>query len=163
MLEETSLADLHHIIQNCFEWHDAHLHAFILGSHQYAPKDFELEMTTDYTGVTLKGLNLQPNAKFSYDYDFGDNWQHTVLEEAIVPIGAGATYPRCIAGKRAAPVEDCGGIYGFEEFCAILQNPKHPEYEEWAEWYGLDVGAVFDPAHLDLGKINEALECMKAQ
>ena len=34
------------------------------------------------------------------------------------------------------PPEDCGGIYGFEDFKEIMGNRKHPEFKEMKIWYG---------------------------
>ena len=36
----------------------------------------------------------------------------------------------CIEGARACPPEDCGGPFGYEELCAILGNPKHPDDDQ---------------------------------
>ena len=44
----------------------------------------------------------------------------------------------CVGGKRAAPPEDCGGIYGYDRLLKILKNPLHREYKELKEWVGND-------------------------
>jgi len=44
--------------------------------------------------------------------------------------------PKCIAGKRACPPEDCGGVWGYAELVDIMNNPKHLEYKERKEWLG---------------------------
>jgi hypothetical protein len=51
---------------------------------------------------------VAPGDKALYEYDFGDGWDHTVVLEKILPAQINADYPRCIAGKRACPPEDCG-------------------------------------------------------
>jgi len=33
------------------------------------------------------------------NYDFGDNWEHTVLVEKILPVEKGKRYPNCSKGK----------------------------------------------------------------
>ena len=71
-----------------------------------------------------------------YEYDFGDSWEHKVVLEKIIPAEEGEKYPKCIAGKRACPPEDCGGIWGYEELLNIMSNPKHPKYKERKEWLG---------------------------
>ena len=156
--ESTSLEELHTIIQYSFDWENGHLHEFIVGNDRYAPKEFELEEAKDIARVTLKKLQLQPKDTFSYIYDFGDDWDHTITVEAITAADQTKTYPCCTAAKRMAPIEDCGGIRGFERLIAILQNPNHPEYEEMAEWCGVDEDFPFDPLEVDLEDINECLQ-----
>ena len=72
---------------------------------------------------------------FTYTYDFGDNWTHTVqieqrLEDYIGPC------PMVIKYKGNTPWEDCGGVWGFYEYLEILKNPQHEEYYEINEWTG---------------------------
>ena len=80
--------------------------------------------------MTLNGLLRSPVVRFTYTYDFGDNWQHTVAFEKSEPAVEGVSYPVCITGKRNCPPEDCGGVRGYEELLAILANPTHPEHAE---------------------------------
>lgn len=87
--------------------------------------------------------------KFSYLYDFGDNWKHLIVVEKILEKDSGK-YPVCIAGERACPPEDCGGIFGYYEMLKILLNKNHPEYKHWKEWAG-----KFDPEEFDLDKNNK--------
>ena len=47
-----------------------------------------------------------------------------------------------MAGKRACPPEDCGGVWGYEQLLEILADPNHPERSERLEWMGVD---EFDP------------------
>ena len=58
----------------------------------------------------------------NYTYDFGDNWEHKIPLEKILPRDKNIEYPACIAGKRACPPEDCGGIRGYEEFLEAINN-----------------------------------------
>jgi Plasmid pRiA4b ORF-3-like protein len=53
----------------------------------------------------------------------------------------GDRYPRCIAGKRACPPEDCGGPWGYGDFLEAIQNPNHEQHEKMLEWSG----GTFDP------------------
>jgi len=60
-------------------------------------------------------------------------------------------------GRRAAPPDDCGGIWGYEELVEILADSQHPEHHERLEWLGLDDASQFDPAAFDLDEVNRAL------
>jgi hypothetical protein len=54
--------------------------------------------------------------------------------EKTLEVEPGVRYPRCIAGKRACPPEDCGGPWGYGDFLEAIQNASHPEHEAW--WNG---------------------------
>ena len=54
-------------------------------------------------------------------------------------------YPRCLAGARGCPPEDCEGPWGYEKLLEILDDPSHPEHEETVEW----LDGPFDPEAFD--------------
>ena len=64
-----------------------------------------------------------------------------------------AKYPVCLAGERACPPEDVGGVCGYEGFLEAIRDPDHPEHEDYLEW----IGGEFDPGAFDLEGINAAL------
>ncbi|MBI4263797.1 MAG: plasmid pRiA4b ORF-3 family protein, partial [Acidobacteria bacterium] len=51
--------------------------------------------------------------------------QHTIVYEGEEPIEEAAPYPRCIGGARRCPPEDCGGMHGYVEFLAAINDPSH--------------------------------------
>jgi hypothetical protein len=111
---------------------------------------------TDEDDVCLYDLNLQAKQKFSYLYDFGDSWEHEIRVSKIIPpedANRDLTRPRCLGGQRAGPLEDSGGVWGYESMLAILKDPNHEEYEDIHEWAG-----DFDPEYVSLEKINAHLE-----
>ena len=56
------------------------------------------------------------------------------------------TYPRCVAGARRCPPEDCGGVHGYAEFLQIVADRRHPEHQSMIEWAGGAYDAdAFDP------------------
>ncbi len=59
----------------------------------------------------LRRIAPVPRLTFSYEYDFGDSWQHRIEVEKVLPPEPGVRYPRCLAGKRARPPEDVGAIF----------------------------------------------------
>ena len=85
----------------------------------------------------------------TYEYDFGDGWEHDILMEKILLRDKSAQYPVCTGGRRACPPEDCGGIGGYEDFLAAVVDPAHAEHAALLEW----VGGSFDPKHFDKNEI----------
>ena len=129
---EMTLGDLHQAIQAAMGWDGGHLHAFHIAGRQYGDPD-SLDEVADEEGLTLNKVLNTGVSRFTYTYDFGDNWEHTVLiERPRRPLEAGR-YPACIAGKRNCPPEDCGGPWGYQDLLAVLADPTHPEYLERVE------------------------------
>ena len=158
-VKDCSLAKLHDIIQVCMGWDDDHLHEFDIGGERYGdPEQWqddiggELEVGNEGK-VKLSQLVGQGVKKFTYVYDMGDNWDHTVQIEKVLDAEPGVRYPRCIDGKRACPPEDCGGPWGYGDFLEAVRNPEHEQHEEMLEW----VGGEFDPEAFDIEAVNEEL------
>jgi hypothetical protein len=158
-VNDCTLAKLHDIIRTCMGWDDYHLHEFDIGGERYGdPRqwqdDFGGEVEVGNEGkVKLGQLVAQGIKKFTYVYDMGDNWGHTIQVEKVLDAEPGARYPRCVAGKRACPPEDCGGPWGYGDFLGAIQDPRHERHEELLEW----VGGEFDPEAFDIEAINEGL------
>jgi hypothetical protein len=55
-----------------------------------------------------------------------------------------------VAGRRACPPEDCGGLWGFGEFLEAMADPRHPKHEWLSEWYG----GEYDPDDFDVNEVN---------
>jgi hypothetical protein len=157
-----TLQQFHQVIQVAMDrWHGGHLHQFEIDDEYYsepAPpgEDWGMPMM-DTTHVKLLDVLGGENSKLLYTYDFGDNWQHEIVVEKILPLDPQMTYPICLKGKRACPPEDCGGPWGYAELLEILAHPKHPEYRERKAWLIAD----FDPESFDLHRINAALTRLK--
>ncbi|MBI3756884.1 MAG: plasmid pRiA4b ORF-3 family protein [Deltaproteobacteria bacterium] len=154
---DMNLAKLHHVIQEVMGWTDSHLHQFKIGNIYYGttyPDDFGgMPETRDERKARLNMLVSRLKAKFIYEYDFGDSWEHDVVLEKILPPESGIKYPLCIAGKRACPPEDCGGVWGYDNLLETIKDPNHPEHEDMVEWLGGD----FDPEAFDVEAVNTAL------
>ncbi len=101
----------------------------------------------------LSSVIKPEKSKFSYTYDFGDSWEHSILVEKMLPKEPEVSYPLCIKAKRACPPEDCGGAWGYMEFLEAIQNPNHPEHESFLEW----VEGSFDSELCDLEEVNQRL------
>jgi hypothetical protein len=156
-MNTTTLVQLHEIIQISMGWTNSHLHHFIIGDTFYSDPLFELERANNERRATLASLGLEPASKFSYEYDFGDSWVHTILIEKVLPPEPNIHYPYCLKGSRSGPPEDCGGIWGYMDLLEILKDPDDPEYEGWKEW----PPEGFDPTAFDLKAINQQLQAIQ--
>jgi hypothetical protein len=155
---ETTLAQLHRILQRVMGWEGYHLYRFVVGGMEYGdPRMLEEMEGEDARRVTLATLVRGEKCKFLYEYDFGDSWEHELLVEKILPREEGKHYPLCLTGKRACPPEDCGGIWGYVGFLAAIRDPKHPEHKGMLEW----IGGEFDPDVFDLDEVNTELQRLK--
>src|SRR3989338_9161464 len=104
----TKLGKLHRILQVVMGWTDSHLHAFRVGRTSYGvpqpefPGDMENERN-----VRLDQIAAQCD-KLIYEYACGGGGDKPPRVKKIVPADPTAHYPRCTAGSRACPPEDCG-------------------------------------------------------
>ena len=152
----TSLLELHTIIQAVFGWLDYHLHVFKVNGIEYsdpAVEDFGELNFEDETKVKLGKLGLREKSKFSYQYDFGDSWDHSLLVEKILPFEKGVKLPRCIAGKRSRPPEDVGGRGGYADFLDAIRDPENEEHDSYLVW----AGGAYDPEAFNLEAANAEL------
>ncbi len=150
---DITLRQLSFIIQTAMGWAGGHLHLFYIGAAQYSAPHEDSEGVKDDSKTALAKLPAKALKKFSYEYDMGDGWRHVIELEATLPAEPGKTYPLCLAGARACPPEDCGGIPGYEDFLAAIKDKKHPEHKEKLDWIGGD----FDPELFDLEETNSGL------
>jgi len=137
-----TLGDLHQAIQAAMGWDDDHLHVFDIAGRSYSDPS-AVDDVADEERATLNGVLKSGVTRFSYTYDFGDNWQHMIVIESQSPPPPvdGRRYPACVAGKRNCPPEDCGGSWGYQDLLAVVANPAHPTYREWIAM----IGEGFDP------------------
>ncbi|PXF57027.1 MAG: hypothetical protein C4B59_15945 [Candidatus Methanogaster sp.] len=149
--------DLHVAIQNAMGWEDYHLHEFKMVDPStdsvvcigIPDEDFGRELLPERRRKIAKYFSMK-NRSAGYVYDFGDNWEHKIQLEKILPREKGATYPICIKGERACPPEDCGGLWGYADILEVLEDPNNEEYEELLDWVGED----FDPKHFDVAEVS---------
>ena len=74
--------------------------------------------------------------------------------EKIVTAAPSTTYPACVAGRRACPPEDCGGVWGYADFLTAISDPTHPEHDSMLEW----AGGAFDPKAFDPSDFSHRLQ-----
>jgi len=117
---DTTIADLHAVLQTAFGWTGTHLHRFVVHGREYG---------TGYVGgpsfgddprrVRLGDLGLRPTEGFTYHYDFTAGWCLDLRVEQIrttdLAAQKGQHCPVCTGGRRAGPPEGCGGPLDFLE------------------------------------------------
>lgn len=164
------LDQIHEIIQAAFGWTGSHLHHFGSGPSHYGPETehylcpFQVE--EGETGIPEEDVRLDevltdPGDRIFYDYDFGDDWQHVIKLEAVVPRGDSGSRAVCVAGRRDGPPEDCGGVYAYELISAAtdLTHPGHADAAvEFGRFYGDFPGPEgLRPTPFDIDEINGVL------
>ena len=155
--EAMTLAGFHSVLQTLMDWHDAHLWIFEANGRCYQAPDPEFEPSDQPSGdpktTCLREVLPTKGAALLYTYDMGDNWDVDVrLLDASPPVD-GLRYPHCLAGARCGPLEDCGGIPGYEELIEARRNPKRRGARELLKW----AGKGWDPEAFDLAALNKAL------
>lgn len=161
--EEYTFWDLHVAIQDAMGWLDYHLHVFNFPTAEgrrameigIPEPGFDGTAAIPSWDVELADCFIRPGVSAVYEYDFGDGWVHDVLLEGISLREPKVKYPRCIAGERACPPEDCGGLSGYRELVKIMRNPKHPEHAGMKTWLGGHARYYlpFEPAQFEPSKV----------
>jgi hypothetical protein len=137
---DSTLPELHNLLQVALGWTDSHLHRFDAGEKSYGMADVDPpEDELDETKYRLRDLP----ARFVYAYDFGDGWEYDVEV-----LGAGDDEPGLRYGEGRCPPEDCGGPSGYARLLEVLADPKHPDPERRRDWAG--ELPEFDPEATDL-------------
>jgi hypothetical protein len=156
--DSVTFEHFHQVIQTAFGWEDYHLFEFsakgfgsseVIGTIDEEFDDlFEGTTKLDASQTKLSEIFESAGQKYTYIYDFGDDWAHQIMLEDI--LSDTLLRPELLAGKGACPPEDCGGVWGYAELKEILSDRKHPEYKEMKQWLGLKPKQDWDPNYFDL-------------
>lgn len=152
---------LHRIIQTAFCWSDCHLYEFEFRSKNIRIADIEHEIDDEEDCISSRTVIdelVADTKRFTYTYDFGDNWEHTVEVEKVLEEDT-EPYARVIKYKGDVIPEDCGGIWGYYELLDTLSDPEKlaayneengMDYRKWAESQGM--------GEYDADRVNEQLK-----
>ena len=149
-----TLCGLHEVIQRAMGWENYHLHQFDVGDRSFAPAGEEPEFgpaPEDEALVRLDAL-VAARSRFTYTYDFGDDWVHHIEVESVSPFDPEVRLTECTGGERACPPEDSGGIHGYYDLLARARG-RGRAAREAREWLG-----DHDPDRFVLAEVNADLD-----
>ncbi|MGH3781320.1 MAG: plasmid pRiA4b ORF-3 family protein [Pseudonocardiaceae bacterium] len=147
---DLTLTGLHDVMQVAMGWENYHLWRF----GWLAFGDLRNEYDPD---TALEAVLGKPGDHLGYLYDFGDCWVHHIeLDKIVTQPRRGTVYPRCSAGKRACPPEDCGGPWGYEDTLKALRSRKGWRYQQAREL----CSTKFNPEDFDRDAVNTALAAL---
>ncbi|MGD0914567.1 MAG: plasmid pRiA4b ORF-3 family protein [Terracidiphilus sp.] len=155
---DLTLAQLHTVLQTVMGWENQHMHQFRAGQRRFGrpePADpfSKAQRVESARTVPLSAVLESEGAKMTYTYDFGDNWEHSIVLDKQLPAEHNTTCPICTDGERACPPEDCGGVPGFYKLLDALANPRHRRHKELRSW----IGGEFNPETFSIDKVNQQL------
>ena len=153
------LCCLHSAIQVVMGWTDSHLHQFEKDGKKWgvpADDEFYEKELKDESKTQLRTVLTTEGETMVYLYDFGDGWRHEVFLERIVPLVEAEKTPMCFGGERRCPVEDVGGVRGYQHFLEVILDPKDEQYAQLVRWAG---GHFID--EFDLKAVNKKLSRMR--
>ena len=150
-----TLEQLHLVIQAAFNWKNCHNYEFQMGGLRFGDKAMLEEYSSPDSPQVFERRDVRlrdfvgRGASFTYAYDFGDDWRHTVKIEQYLSIDPPLKSADCLGGARATPPEDVGGEPGYENFLMIMADPKSPEYAFNKRW----CGGAFNPEWFDIALV----------
>lgn len=158
---DVTFHQLHKIIQVVMGWENYHLYEFhvnetVIGLPDPTFADLEdRKMLNARREIVQKHVH-EENIVFSYVYDFGDDWQHTVT---LVKIDSSTSHPvpLCLDGARSCPQEDVGGVWGYQHMLEVLSTPNHPERDHFIGW----VKKGYDSEQFSCEEVNLELQRQK--
>lgn len=162
---DLGLEALHDVLQAAFGFTNSHLHRFALTedpfAHEYVGILTPFDVAEGDIGVPESELRIDqllatPGDSLLYTYDFGDSWEHLITLEAVEPLDEAAVAVRCVAGARRGPVEDVGGVPGWEELLELAASGAVPSYSEKGQLLRT-LGLIDVVDEVDLDEINRAL------
>lgn len=150
-----TLAQLHRVMQSCFNWSDESGHRFLVGKIFYGPILAESSAGDfDEAAVQLHELEEGMGFLFTYLYDAGAGWECeiTVEEASVDPLEKRAAL---ISGDQASPPEEFFDIHEFLHFLTRLEASDANERGRLLAEHNLP--ADFDPGFFDSDELSTTL------
>lgn len=160
-----TLRNLGELIIDVMGWDGCHLHQFRVKDRLFAPKS---QSDVDYDSLFDNGRNFfsddftlsdvlsEKGKSIEMEYDFGDSWMHEVRLSSVEEYQANEVHAvRFVDGKRACPIEDCGGVWGYEALCAHFNGDDSFDENFDKDFFDYFIDEDFDPEYLDLPHVRE--------
>jgi len=153
---DTTLAQLHLMLQLSFEWSNEHLHHFHIFGKDYGSDG------ADTRHITLNAFDFQKGERFRYVYNYYAHWQCDIRLEETVPCDPRRFYPVCIGGQRPAPPEH---VHDARTYLELLDEHRYPSWDAIRVLADAAQVVLEAPAHVsireaigDLDEMREALD-----
>jgi hypothetical protein len=76
---KTTISLLHEIIQVAMGWDSCHLHQLVIRGKEYGVSyEGGVHFADNLDKIRLAEFRFRLAERFEYQYDFGDNWEHTM-------------------------------------------------------------------------------------
>ena len=104
------------------------------------------------TRTSLADVLAEPTFKvLRYNYDFGDDWMHSIKVERRFSAELWDEFPKLIDAKGRCPPENCGGPWGYAELLEALSDLASKRRPEFRGWF-----RDFDPNKIEHAAIEAA-------
>ena len=132
-------------------------HIEVITENSYEYRDEESEKLIDAVDKIVKHVVSYTDDRMTFSYDFGDNWQVSVVLEKITEDKelSGKELPRVLEGEGYGIIEDCGGVGGLEDIAKAFKKKKGAQYQEYCDWLGV---SDLDLLAFDLDDMNFRLK-----
>lgn len=150
---DVTFHQLHQIIQVVMGWKNRHRYEFIVNERGIG--NFEESGVLDARQEIVKQHVNEEHPAFTYVYDFGDDWEHTVTLVQMNPAISDPA-PYCLDGERRCPPEDVGGVFEYRYCLDVLSTPN-PQRSQLLNW----VEADYDPEYFSCEEVNSELQRKK--
>jgi hypothetical protein len=135
--------DLHQAIQDAATWEDSHLFAFSRSSDfkdqiAVSPHNEDTEVSRADQVLLSAYFSETSMETFTYFYDFGDTWEHDLVIRDVLR-SPEVFERRLLAGSRAFPPEDCGGVDGYRRMLKFVRtgvDEQENNPSELRKWLG---------------------------
>ena len=166
---DLTLDQVHLMFQAAMGWTDSHLHRFWPGANDrrqpYFITEFDEDEGDDGTRedeVRLDQALRTKGDRLTYEYDFGDGWEHRVTLESSEPLTDDNREPLCLKGAKACPPEDVGGLWGHHQLAEWLragapEDAVPDPFDDAAHAHGW-LPESYDPDHFDPAEATAAMQ-----